>query len=354
MNESWVRSTVRDIPLYYNPKVKAVRMDTSVNVLGPNTVVKDVLARCMDLDLNQYPTPYSDELRAALAEKYGLEADNFVVGNGSDEALDVAFKSFMEPGETVVAPYPSYVLHSFFVKVNGGRFITADLGQGFQLDPDALLDARGKMIILCTPNNPTANCFHRRDVERVVREHDGPVIVDEAYGEFARESFMSRVDEFENLIVTRTFSKAYGLAGFRVGYMASNLKMAGVMQRVKIPYSLDRVSELTAIAALKNTSYVDAAVGLVREERSRLASGLAGLGFKTFPSESNFIMFRSPRPSSDLVRRLAEKGVLIRDFGHLRMLEDCVRTTIGTRELNDMLLLKLKEVTEDWEGSGDR
>jgi histidinol-phosphate aminotransferase len=182
MKDNWVRQAVRDIPLYYNPKIKAVRMDTSTNVLGPNTVMKEVLARCMDLDLNQYPAPYSDGLRQALAEQYGLQADNFVVGNGSDEALDIIFKSFLEPGETVVAPYPSYVLHGFFVKINCGKFVTVDLRPGFQLDPDALLKAKGKIIILCTPNNPTANIFDHRDVERVVAEHDGPVIVDEASG----------------------------------------------------------------------------------------------------------------------------------------------------------------------------
>lgn len=348
MNDNWVRGSVRDIPLYYNPKVKAVRMDTSTNVLGPNTVMRDVLTKCMDMDLNQYPAPYSDGLRGALAEKYGLHEDNFVVGNGSDEALDVVFKSFMEPGEAVVAPYPSYVLHSFFVKVNCGRFVTVDLRPGFQLDPDALLGAKGKIIILCTPNNPTANIFDHRDVEKVVAEHDGPVVVDEAYGEFASDSFMSRVNEFDNLIVTRTFSKAYGLAGLRVGYMASNRKMADVMQRVKIPYSLDRISEMAAIAALKNTEYVDQAIALVLEEREHLSQGLRDLGFKVFPSESNFILFKSAKPSAELVGRLAKKGVLVRDFGNKRMLEDCVRTTIGTRELNDMLLGKLREVLEEW------
>jgi histidinol-phosphate aminotransferase len=348
MKDNWVRTTVRDIPLYYNPKIKAVRMDTSTNVLGPNTVLKDVLTKCMDLDLNQYPTPYSDALRQALADKYGLRPDNFVVGNGSDEALDIVFKSFLEPGENVVAPYPSYVLHGFFVKINGGRFVNVDLRPGFQLDPDALLKARGKIIILCTPNNPTANIFDHRDVERMVSEHDGPVIVDEAYGEFAAESFMSRVDEFDNLIVTRTFSKAYGLAGLRVGYMASNLRMADVMQRVKIPYSLDQVSEMAAVAALQNAAYVDRAVELVRRERGKLSSGLSSLGFKVYPSESNFILFQSPRPSGELVSRLADKGVLIRDFGKLRMLEDCVRTTVGTPELNSLLLAKLKEVLEEW------
>lgn len=348
MKEEWVRSTVRDIPLYYNPKEKAVRMDTSINVLGTNPCVREVLAKSMDLDLNQYPTPYSDGLRQALAQRYGLNEDNFVVGNGSDEALDIVFKSFMEPGETVVAPYPSYVLHGFFVKINGGRFATVDLMPGFQLDPDAMLAAKGKIIILCTPNNPTANTFDHADVERLVREHDGPVVVDEAYGEYSDRSFLPRVEEFDNLIVTRTFSKAYGLAGMRVGYMASNLMMAGIMQRIKIPYSLNQVSERAAMAALKNTTYVDMAVDLVKKERERLSQGLESLGFKTYPSQSNFILFKSPHPSGELVKRLADKGVLVRNFGGLRMLENCLRTTIGTRELNDMLLSKLGEVMKEW------
>ncbi len=348
MKEEWVRSTVRDIPLYYNPKVQAVRMDTSTNVLGTNPSARDVLARSADLDLNQYPTPYSDGLRQALAQRYGLNEDNFVVGNGSDEALDIIFKSFMEPGETVVAPYPSYVLHGFFVKINGGRFVTVDLKPGFQLDPDSMLAAKGKIMILCTPNNPTANTFDHADVERLVQEHDGPVVVDEAYGEYTDSSFLPRVEEFDNLIVTRTFSKAYGLAGMRVGYMASNLKMAGIMQRIKIPYSLNQVSERAAIAALKDTTYVDMAVDLVRRERERLSQGLESLGFKTYPSQSNFILFKSPHPSGELVKRLAEKGVLVRNFGELRMLENCLRTTIGTRELNDLLLTKLGEVMKEW------
>jgi len=349
MNADWVRKAVRDVPLYYNPKVKAVRMDTSINVLGPNTAISDVLGECRDWDLNQYPTPYSDGLRRALADAYGLHEDNFVVGNGSDEVLDIIFKSFMEPGQTVVAPYPSYVLHSFFVKVNGGTYATEDLGPGFSLDADRLLKAKAKIILLCTPNNPTGNSFDRRAVERLVREHDGPVVVDEAYGEYSESSFLPLVDDFENLIVTRTFSKAYGMAGMRVGYMASNRRMADVMQRVKIPYSLNRVSEAAAIAALANPSYVEEGVRIVREQRDALSSGLKALGFQPFPSHSNFLLFRSPRTSSELVSRLAAKGVLIRDFGRLRMLEDCVRTTIGTPELNELLLSKLKEVMEEWQ-----
>jgi histidinol-phosphate aminotransferase len=159
---------------------------------------------------------------------------------------------------------------------------------------------------------------------------------------------MPLVEKYENLIVTRTFSKAYGLAGLRVGYMASNTGMANVMQTVKIPYSLNRVSEHVAIAALKDQSYVMQSVETVHRERKHLAEGLSRLGFHVFPSEANFILFRSPRDSAQLVSRLARKDVLIRDFGKLRRLENCVRTTIGTRQMNDVLLSKLGEVVREW------
>ena len=299
--------------------------------------------------LRLYPDPTAQALCNAIATAHDVPVDHVFVGNGSDEVLDIIFKTFMEAGETVVAPYPSYSLHGFFVKINGGRFVTVDLEDGFRLDPDALLEARGKIIILCTPNNPTANSFDARAVERVVREHDGPVIVDEAYGEFAESSFMPLVEDYENLIVTRTFSKAYGMAGIRVGYMASNLAMAEQLQKIKIPYSLNRVSEQAAIAALSDREYVDRSVELVRRERGRLSDGLVSLGLKPFPSQSNFVLFKCPVPSSEVVSRLASKGVLIRDFGKQRRLENCARTTVGTEELNSMLLSKLKEVMEEWQ-----
>ncbi|MCX6653405.1 MAG: histidinol-phosphate transaminase [Methanomassiliicoccales archaeon] len=344
MKKEWQRSTIRDIPLYYNPQVSGIRMDTSTNSLGANPAVKEALRECADMDLNQYPSPYSDGLREALADLYRLDPDNFVVGNGSDEALDIIFKSFMEPGETVVMPYPSYSLHGYFVKVNCGCVSMVDLTDDFQLDVDAICRAKGKIVILCTPNNPTSNLFRRKDVERILEEREGPVVVDEAYGEFSGESFIPDVERFDNLVVTRTFSKAYALAGMRIGYAVAGKDLANVMQRVKIPYSLNRVSERVAIRALQHQEFVRESVRVVNQGRKQLQSGLKKLGLKAFPSEANFILFKSPIRSSSLVEKLAEKGVMIRDFGSKRRLEDCVRTTIGTKEMNVQLLVKLKEV----------
>jgi histidinol-phosphate aminotransferase len=270
--------------------------------------------------------------------------DHFVVGNGSDEVLDIVFKSFLEPGETVLLPYPSYSLHAYFVKINAGKIIQIDLKEDFQLNAEAMNANDGKIVLLCNPNNPTSNTFRRKDIETLLERRNRIVVVDEAYGEYAGKSFISDVDQYENLIVTRTFSKAYALAGMRIGYAISNPDLTGVMQRVKTPYSLNRVSELVAIKALRNQDFVRKGVELVNKERKRLEKRLSGLGFKVFTSEANYILFKSPIDHSRLVRMLSEKGVMIRDFGKNRRLENCVRTTIGTREMNDALLSKLEEV----------
>ncbi len=347
MKKEWQRSAVRDIPLYYNPKVFGLRMDTSTNPLGANPAAARVLSECSKMDLNQYPSPYSDALREELAKLYGLNADNFVVGNGSDEVLDIAFKSFMEPGATVLMPYPSYSLHGYFVKVNCGNVKTVDLTDDFQLDVKAMLKEKADMLILCTPNNPTSNTFRLKDVESLLKGFGGPIIVDEAYAEFAGRSLISKVEEHPNLIVTRTFSKAYALAGMRIGYSAANSELAAVMQRVKIPYSLNRVSERVAIEALRDQAFVERSVETVNEGRGQLEQGLRSLGLEVYPSEANFILFKLPVESAKLVKVLAAKGVMIRDFGKLRRLENCVRTTIGTKKMNALLLEKLKEALRE-------
>ncbi len=349
MKLEWQRSTIRDIPLYYNPKVSGLRMDTSTNPLGANPAAREALKECLEMDLNQYPSPYSDALRAALGELYSLPADDFVVGNGSDEALDIIFKSFLEPGETVVLPYPGYSLHSYFVKVNAGRPVFVDLKPDFQLDVEGLNKAKGKVLLLCNPNNPTSNTFRRQDIEAVIDGvPDRIVVVDEAYGEFAGRSFIPELEDYENVVVTRTFSKAYALAGMRIGYAVSNPELANVMQRVKIPYSLNRVSEVVALKALKDQDFIKHSVKVVSEGRRQLHEGLERLGFEVFLSEANFILFKGKMDHKRLVDRLAKKGVMIRDFGERRRLENCVRTTIGTEKMNQLLLDKISEVLREW------
>ncbi|MFA6803283.1 MAG: histidinol-phosphate transaminase [Candidatus Methanomethylophilaceae archaeon] len=344
MSRNIMRSTTRGFTRYYNPSVgDAIRMDTNTNSFGSNPAAMEFLKKGID-DINGYPNTYADGLRDALADLYGLERENFVAGSGSDEIIDISFKTFTEWGDVTTVPTPSYTLYDYFVKMNGGKTNEIDLTEDFQLDVDAMLKEKSKMMIIPSPNNPTGNCFRKEDLEEMLSRYEGILIVDEAYGEYADDSMIARVNEFDNLIVTRTFSKAYALAGLRVGYSASNLDLTEMMNCVKIPYSLNKVSEGAAIAAVRDQEFVKRSVRTVREQRPILANGLRKLGFEPFPSDSNFILARCPIDHKKITEGLMRRGILIRDFGSKRRTENCIRTTVGTKELNDLLLKNIAEV----------
>jgi histidinol-phosphate aminotransferase len=247
-------------------------------------------------------------------------------------------------GDNSVVPVPSYTLYDYFVKLNGGKALEVDLTEDFQLDVDSIVKQDAKIAIMPSPNNPTGNCFRKKDIEEILSRFNGIVVVDEAYAEYAEDAFVKRVEEFDNLIVLRTLSKAYAMAALRVGYSVANKKLSDMMICVKIPYSLNMVSEGAAIAAVKDQDFVRRSVEMVREQRPKLDAGLRKLGFETFPSDSNFILARSPIDHKVLVDGLKDRGILIRDFGAKRRTENCVRTTVGTAEHNSLLLEKAEEV----------
>lgn len=346
VSRDMMRETAKDFTVYYNPKLHGeIRLDTNTNVLGSNPAATKYLAE-HTWDLNMYPNTYSDNLRTALAELYGLEQSNFIAGNGSDELLDITFKTFTNWKDNSVVPVPSYTLYDYFVKLNGGRAIEVDLTDDYQLDVDEMVKQDAKIAIMPSPNNPTGNCFRTKDIEEILSRFKGIVVVDEAYTEYADDSFIRRVDEFDNLVVLRTFSKAYAMAALRVGYAATNKKLAEMMMCIKIPYSLNAVSEGAAIAAIKDQEFIRKSVQMVKEQRPKLDAGMRKLGFETYHSDSNFILAKSPINHKVLVDGLKERGILIRDFGAKRRTENCVRPTVGTEELNNLLLSKMAEVIE--------
>lgn len=348
MDRSDMRGTTRGLQMYYNPALRGdeLRMDTNTNVLGSNPAAAAYL-RTMKVDLNGYPNTYSDGLRDALARLYGLQRENFVAGNGSDEMLNTCYTTFTEAGSVCTAPVPSYSLYSYFIALCGGRLREADLTEDFQLDVDAMIgkgEDRSKVLIMPSPNNPTGNCFRQQDIEDILAKHDGLVILDEAYSEYAGRTMATRVDEFDNLVVLKTFSKAYALAALRVGYAVANLKVAAMLNAVKVPYSLNKVSEGAAVAAVGDQDFVQRSVAIVREQRPLLTAKLKELGFEPFPSDANFILARSPIDHQQMIAGLKDRGVLIRDFGSKRRTENCVRMTVGTAELNRIMTDKMAEV----------
>jgi histidinol-phosphate aminotransferase len=343
-----MRSTARGFARYYSPKPgDLLRMDTNTNVLGPNPAAARFLETA-EIDIGGYPDTYSDGLRSALADLHGLEIGNIVAGNGSDEMLDVVFKTFTEWGDACAVPVPSYTLYDFFIKVNGGRTAEVPLTDDFQLDVDAVVAAQAKVTIMPSPNNPTGNAFRRADIEEVLARSEGIVVVDEAYAEYSPDGAMiSRVGEFGNLVVLRTFSKAYAMAGLRVGYAAAGPELAEMMNCVRIPYSLNAVCEQAAIAAVSDQDFIERSRRMVSEQRPLLAAGLRDLGFEPFPSDANFILARSPADHAELTAGMRRQGILIRDFGDRPRTEGCVRFTVGTADLNARMLEALARVLEE-------
>ena len=296
------------------------------------------------------------DLKEVIAKK--IERDNhikvnpqrnIIINPGSDVGLYFAMTPFIEPGDEVLVHDPSYPSNFLDPQLLNGVVVKVPTYEedNYRLrveEYEKRLTPKTKMVLLSSPNNPTGNCFRQKDLEDLIARFDGIVVLDEAYAEYSGDGMISKVGEFDNLVVTRTFSKAYAMAALRVGYMASNPRLAEMMGCVKIPYSLNAISEGAAVAAVKDQEFVRRSVELVKEQRPRLMKGMEKLGFETFPSDSNFILARSPIDHKVLVDGLREKGILIRDFGSKRRTENCVRPTVGTAELNDLFLEKADEV----------
>lgn len=280
------------------------------------------LARIAGRNWNRYPDFESTLLRTALADAYGYEPDNILVGNGSNELLAAAIGTFVGPGTPVVFARPTFALYEKLVTIAGGLPIPIDLDPATGLLPlDAMMAARGAVVIVCSPNNPTGGVLPEQGLEQLLAT-GATVLFDRAYGDFALDSLPPLHDR---LITFSTFSKAWGLAALRVGWLATTAATAREIRKVKLPYSLNIVSETVAMLALERSEVRDANVARIIAERERM---LDAMGAMAFPSQANFIAFRSPRTFDDFL----ERGLLLRKYA------DFLRVSIGTREENDAFL----------------
>jgi histidinol-phosphate aminotransferase len=348
--DSWLRPEVKDLKPYYKAPLEGdpLRLDQNTNLAGPNPAIAQVDAR--RLDAAQYPSRDADGLLAALSGFHGLPAGHFAAGNGGDELLELLVKAFGEPGSVLAVPSPSYSLYPAIAKAAGLRYKAVPTKGGFStLDVDALAATKPRMVWVANPNNPTGARYNGGDLERLLAAVDGVVLVDEAYIEYAglRHSLLPRVGEFDNLVVLRTFSKAYGLAGLRVGYLAANLDLAARLRLVKPPFNVNVYSEAVAAAALDRQEWVDAGVQAVRAERERMAAGLKRLGFRVHPSEANFLLTDPPVDAGELLLALRKAGILARTFPATPGLERTIRFTVGLAEHTDVLLSALKAIVAE-------
>ncbi len=347
--DSWTRPAVRGMKPYYKAELDGnpLRLDQNTNLDGPNPALAKVDPAGLDVTL--YPSRDADDLLAALSDWHGLPADRFVVGNGSDECLDMVTKAFTVPGQSLATPWPSYSLYPFSAQLQDLSMARVPLRGHWRLDVDAIVRSNAAVTLLATPNNPTGTRFPASDIESILEGSDGVVVVDEAYIEYAglQHSLLSRVDEFDNLLVMRTLSKAYGLAGLRVGYLAGNPDLIEKLLLVKPPFNLNLYTEQVAVAALDEQEWLDEHVAGVRMGRTAIHDGVKALGFQPFESDANFVLARSPVAPAIVVDALRRHGILIRHFPGTPELEDMVRFGVGRPEHTEQMLAALAKVMQE-------
>lgn len=331
-------------PSYSLARSDMVLLNDNANLFGVNPAAIEVAQKFDFARLWAYPSENSDALRARLASEYGISPEEVMVGNGSDEVLDIASKCFINPGDRFCSPVPTFSMYRFYANLHLAKLCEKVLRPDFSLDADAILAERPKLLSICQPNNPTANLFDRGEVCRLLAQPAGVVVLDEAYGDYADSSMLKDVLNSDFAIDARTFSKAYGLAGLRVGFAVARKEIVDELRRFRTPFGLNSFSEAVAVAALDHRDWVDETIGRMRKEREYLARRLDALGFKVYPSCCNFLLCRPPVPGPALVSALRGEGVAIRDCNSYPLLENHVRITVGPRELLDKLLDRLEHL----------
>ena len=295
-----------------------------------------------DNGVNRYPDPRQQRLREVLAARKGIAADRIFIGSGSDEAIDLAYRIFCRPGiDNAVSIAPTYGMYRVAADTNDVEMREVALGDDFALPTDALLaaaDERTKLLWICSPNNPTGNAFPAREIERLLREFPGMVLLDEAYIDFAsKPGFLSRLDEFPNLIILQTLSKAWGMAGLRLGLAFAAEPVAELFARVKYPYNINGPTQREVLERL--TQPITAQIAELRRERLRTARALAGCRAieRVYPSEANFLLVRTAAPDR-LYEALIRAGVIVRNRSRVAGCAGCLRITVGRPEENDLLI----------------
>jgi histidinol-phosphate aminotransferase len=327
-----------------------VLLNDNANLFGMNPAVTE-MAETFDFSrLWAYPSENSDALRERIASEHGVAAEEVIVGNGSDEILDIASKCFLNPGDALCSPTPTFSMYKFYGRLHLARIVEKLLRRDFSLDPDRLLDERAKMMAICQPNNPTAVLFDNSSVKRILGESQGIVMLDEAYGDFCGSDMLKDVMNAEHAIDVRTFSKAYGMAGLRVGYAVSRREVIDALRAVRTPFGLNSFAEAVAVRALDNRKWVDETVAKMKSERVYLAGRLADMGFKVYQSDCNFLLCRSPVDGPALVSALRGEGVAVRDCNSYPLLENHIRITVGPRPMLDELLEKLEHLLAGGKG----
>ena len=299
---------------------------------------------------NRYPDPKQSELKKEISKIKGITPEQILIGNGSDEVLDLIYRAFCEPQkDTVIILPPTYGMYKVLADLNAIQVKSIVLDDEFQPQKDKILksqDENTKILFLCSPNNPSANSFNAPKVEELIKHFKGIVVIDEAYIDFStQQSWLSRLDEFPNLVIIQTFSKAYGLAGLRLGLCFASEEIISTLNSIKPPYNINQLSQETAIKRLKSIEQVQTEINTLIENRDQFLLALRSIALikKVYPTDANFILVKVD-DANLRYQQLIKKGIVVRNRSNQPLCDNCLRFTVGTATENKALISALKKL----------
>jgi len=338
-----IRSNIKNLVPYSSARDEfkgeaSVYLDANENAFGSP----------LDKAYNRYPDPMQYQVKMRLSTIKGVPARNIFLGNGSDEAIDILFRSFCNPGvDNVILVPPTYGMYEVSANINDVEARKVPLTEDFQLNLEGIseaIDKNTKLIFICSPNNPTGNSINRDDIETLLANFSGIVVVDEAYINFSRQkTFIQELTEYANLVVMQTLSKAWGLAGLRVGMAFASEEIIEVMNKVKPPYNINEASQQLALQALQNTDLVNLWIKELLAERDKLVLKLKDFDFvlDIYPSDANFILVKTT-DAKGIYNFLVGYGIIVRDRSKVELCQGSLRITVGTPDENQKLLETLQ------------
>ncbi|MEP6582952.1 MAG: histidinol-phosphate transaminase [Ginsengibacter sp.] len=337
--DAMVRKNIRNLKPYSSARTEysgsaSIFLDANENSFGSP----------LSENFNRYPDPLQWQLKQELSKIKGIPAQNIFIGNGSDEVIDLAFRIFCEPAkDNVIVCPPTYGMYSVSGNINDVEVEEALLTPDFQLDVDAILEkvnSNSRLLFICSPNNPTGNNMSRADIEILINNFPGLVIIDEAYINYSRQkSFLQELAEYENLVVMQTLSKAWGLAALRLGLCFASEKIVDLFNKVKPPYNINKASQQLGIEALSKIDEVNKNIKITVEQRSILMQQLSTFSFieKIYPSDANFILIKTNN-ADKVYQFLSAKKIIVRNRSKEPLCKNCLRITVGTPEENQKLI----------------
>jgi len=347
----WIKEKVKSLKAYHVENFDCdIKLHANENSFpAPPEIMDRFLDTFKAFELNRYPDPDCGGLKKIIAQRTLVPPESLVIGNGSDELIQILLQIFCDMGDTVAFPDPTFAMYAIIAKGMGLNVQTYSLNDqwDFKAEPflKSLEEQQPRIVFLSYPNNPTGNCFNHAEVLKMVEQFPGIVVVDEAYYDFAKLSFIEEISRHNNLVVLRSLSKI-GLAGLRVGFGAADPQIIEQINKIRLPYNANMVSQGLAEVMLQNFEPVQKQIDQIVSERDRLAQGLTDMGSITvFPSDANFLLFRADQGSTKVFKQLVKRSILIRDLsGHPR-LKNCLRVTVGTPQENDEFMNQLKEIS---------